>query len=266
MHPADIPVFILAGGLGTRLKEQTEFRPKPMIEIGDKPIIWHIMRWYGHFGFKKFVVCTGFRSEVIKEYFLLYDAMNSDFTVRLNTHDVRYHSAHHEEDWEVTIAYTGENTMTGARVARAGGKYLGNAEHFALTYGDGLCNADLGAELQAHIASGATGTVLAINPPSRFGELEINRQRVTGFAEKPELKSSRINGGYFFFHRKFLDYITSDESCVLEQGPLQRLTADGGLSAFCHDGFWACMDTQRDKEYLDDLLRSGRAPWSVDNV
>jgi glucose-1-phosphate cytidylyltransferase len=175
VEPCDIPVFILAGGLGTRLKEHTEFRPKPMVEVGNKPIIWHIMRVYSRFGFKKFVVCTGFRSDVIKDYFLQYDARNSDFTVKLKTHDVRYHNSHHEEHWSVTVAYTGEHTMTGARIARAASRYLGTAEHFAVTYGDGLCNADLLSELDAHVTTGAVGTVLAINPPLALESSGCNR-------------------------------------------------------------------------------------------
>ena len=180
-------MFVLAGGLGTRFKEQTEFRPKPMIEIGNRPILWHIMRWYGRFGFRRFVICSGFRSEVIKDYFLNYAAMNSDFTVALRGHEVRYHDAHHDDNWEVTVAYTGELTLTGARIARAAAKYLGNAEHFAVTYGDGLCNADLTAEFAFHQAHGGIGTVLATNPPSRFGELRMQADRVVEFAEKPEL-------------------------------------------------------------------------------
>lgn len=255
-------MFVLAGGLGTRFKEQTEFRPKPMIEIGNRPILWHIMRWYGRFGFRRFVICSGFRSEVIKDYFLNYAAMNSDFTVALRGHEVRYHDAHHDDNWEVTVAYTGELTLTGARIARAAAKYLGNAEHFAVTYGDGLCNADLTAEFAFHQAHGGIGTVLATNPPSRFGELRMQADRVVEFAEKPELSKSWINGGYFFFRRAFQSYLSPDEGCVLEQAPLRRLTADRQFHVYRHRGFWACMDTQRDKEQLDELWRSGAAPWT----
>lgn len=255
------PVFILAGGLGTRLKEHTEFRPKPMVDVGNRPILWHIMRWYGRFGFKRFIICTGFRSEVIKEYFLNYHAMNCDFTVELLTHDVHYHKTNHSENWEVTVAYTGERAMTGARIARASA-YLGNAEHFAVTYGDGLCNVDLARELEFHVAHGSVGTVLGINPPSRFGELRTNSNRVVEFAEKPELRGSWINGGYFFFRREFLDFLTDEDDCVLEHEPLSRLAHDGELHVFRHSGFWACMDTQRDKEYLEELWKGGDAPWA----
>jgi glucose-1-phosphate cytidylyltransferase len=187
---ADVPVFILAGGLGTRLKEHTEFRPKPMVEIGGKPILWHIMRSYSRHGFKRFVICSGFKSEVIKDYFANYDLMNSDFTVNLKTRNTTYHCLHHDEDWEVTVAYTGELTMTGGRIGRAAEKYLGNAEHFAVTYGDGVTNADLDAEFRFHQEHGRIGTVLAINPPSRFGDLITDGDTVLQFSEKPELTKS----------------------------------------------------------------------------
>jgi glucose-1-phosphate cytidylyltransferase len=263
VDPANTPVFILAGGLGTRLKEQTEFRPKPMIELGNKPILWHIMRWYGSFGFKKFVVCAGFKSEVIKEYFLNYDAMNSDFTVDLSMRrPTVYHSAHHEEDWEVTVAYTGELTMTGGRIGRAVAKYLGGAEHFAVTYGDGLTNADLLQQFAFHKQHGKIGTVLAINPPSRFGDLMMDGDTVVKFAEKPELSDTWINAGYFFFRRDFASYLSIDENLVLEREPLMRLAEDGQLAVWRHRDFWACMDTQRDRDELEVLWRSGKAPWT----
>jgi glucose-1-phosphate cytidylyltransferase len=263
--PTEVPVFILAGGLGTRLKEHTEFRPKPMVEIGNRPILWHIMRCYAAHGFKRFIVCAGFKSEVIKDYFLNYDAMNSDFTVNLSNHDVRYHGTYHDDDWKVTVAYTGETTMTGARISRAAAKYLGNCEHFAVTYGDGLCDANFQEELKIHVEARRVGTVLGVNPPSRFGELRTEGQDslVCSFVEKPELRQSWINGGYFMFRRDFMRYLSPDEDCVLEKEPLSRLTADRQLGVYNHSGFWACMDTQRDKEYLDELWGSGRAPWTA---
>jgi glucose-1-phosphate cytidylyltransferase len=258
----DVPVFILAGGLGTRLKEQTEFRPKPMVEIGGKPILWHIMRTYSAHGFHKFVICAGFKSEVIKEYFLNYSAMNSDFTVNLQDRGVRYHSTHHEEDWEVTVAYTGEATMTGGRIGRATKNYLGDAEHFAVTYGDGVSDVDLEEEYAFHCAHGSIGTMLAINPPSRFGEIGSIGDTVTEFAEKPELTCSWINGGYFFFRRSFTRYLSDDEKLVLERGPLTDLVRDRQLQAYRHHGFWACMDTQRDRDELDEMWKRGDAPWA----
>lgn len=257
----DIPVFILCGGLGTRLKEETEFRPKPMVPVGNHPILWHIMRTYSRQGFKKFVLCLGFKSEVIKSYFLNYSSMNSDFTVELQSNEVTVHSVDHDQDWSVTLAYTGELTMTGARVARAAERYLGEAEHFAVTYGDGLTNADLRTELEFHLSEGRIGTVLGVNPPSRFGEFKLDGNKVIEFAEKPEFKEKWINGGYFFFRRNFVDYLSTDESCVLEQEPLAKLAQDKELSVFKHDGFWQCMDTQRDRDYLNKIWNSGNAPW-----
>jgi len=256
-----VPVFILAGGLGTRLKEQTEFRPKPMIEIGGLPMIWHIMRRYSHYGFRRFVVCSGFRSEVIKSYFLNYHSMNSDFTVNLGTRDLTYHGAHHAEDWEVTVAYTGELTMTGGRIGQAVAKYLGDSDHFAVTYGDGLTDADLAEEFEFHRGHGKIGTVLAINPPSRFGELTADGDIITKFAEKPELANSWINGGYFFFRKEFAKYVTPSPDLVLEREPLMNLAADRELAIYRHSGFWFCMDTQRDHDELQQLWGKGDAPW-----
>lgn len=264
MDPSRVPVFILAGGLGARLKEHTEFRPKPMIEIGHRPILWHIMRWYSRFGFKRFIVCAGYLQEVIKDYFLKYDAMNSDFTVKLHTHDVKYHTAHHEDDWEVTVAYTGERTLTGGRIGRATTRYLGDAEHFAVTYGDGLTNLDLGKEFAFHQEHGRIGTLLAIQPPSRFGELKGDEAgTVLEFAEKPDNGGSWINGGYFFFRRDFTKYLSPSEGLILERDPLMQLARDDQLRMYRHRDFWACMDTQRDKEFLDELWNSGRAPWAT---
>ena len=261
--PSNIPVFVLCGGLGTRLREETEFRPKPMVPVGNRPILWHIMRTYASHGFKKFVLCLGYKGEVIKSYFLNYAAMNSDLTVELKTNNLTVHSIDHEQDWQVTMADTGELTMTGGRVARAAAKYLGDAQNFAVTYGDGLTDVDLAAEYQFHQREGRIGTVLAINPPSRFGELSIDGNKCVDFNEKPEFVEHWINGGYFFFNRRFLPYLSTDESCVLEREPLAKLTRDGQLSVFRHGGFWACMDTQRDREQLDKLWTTGKAPWQT---
>jgi len=256
-------VFVLCGGFGTRLKEETEFRPKPMVPIGERPILWHIMRTYASHGFRRFVLCLGYKAEVIKEYFLNYSAMNSDFTVGLSSDEVTVHSVDHEDDWEVTLAYTGEKAMTGARVARAAGRYLGEAEHFAVTYGDGVTDADLAAELAFHASHGRVGTVLGVNPPSRFGELKIESDVVSEFEEKPEFEEKWINGGYFFFERSFMEYLSTDDACILERTPLRDLARDGGLSVYRHPGFWQCMDTQRDRDALSAMWREGRAPWKV---
>jgi glucose-1-phosphate cytidylyltransferase len=266
MRLEQVPVFILCGGLGTRLREQTEFRPKPMVAVGNHPILWHIMRSYSTHGFRRFVLCTGYRSEVIKSYFLNYSSMNSDFTVKLRTNDVVVHSVDHEDDWEVTVVYTGEETMTGARIARAAAKYLGESEHFAVTYGDGLTNADLLQEWNFHLSHDSLGTVLGVNPPSRFGEFKLDGARVTDFEEKPEFREKWINGGYFFFRRAFVNYLSSDTSCVLEKEPLLRLAQDQKLQVFRHDGFWQCMDTQRDCDYLNDLWKRNDAPWKVEST
>jgi glucose-1-phosphate cytidylyltransferase len=261
--PNEIPVFVLCGGRGTRFREQTEFRPKPMIEIGGRPIVWHIMRCYARHGFRRFVLCLGYRAEMIKEYFLHYTSMNSDFTVDLATSAITTHSIDHGDDWTVTLADTGESTMTGARVARAAAKYLGDAKHFAVTYGDGVTDANLSKEFQFHLKHDRLGTVLGVNPPSRFGEIKVDGSEVLKFEEKPEFEENWINGGYFFFRRGFLEYINREESCVLEQSPLVKLATDNQLSLYKHSGFWHCMDTQRDYENLNALWEEGRAPWKA---
>lgn len=259
--PASVPVFVLCGGLGTRFREQTEFRPKPMIEIGGKPMLWHIMQTYALHGFKRFVLCLGYKSEMIKDYFLHYSSLNSDFTVELRSNAVTMHSQGHSDDWTVTLSDTGESAMTGARIARAAGRYLGDAENFAVTYGDGLTDADLTKEFGFHLEHGKTGTVLGVNPPSRFGEIRLEGDKVLEFEEKPEFGSNWINGGYFFFRRNFLKYLSLDDTCVLEKTPLVQLAADDQLSLFKHRGFWHCMDSQRDYESLNGMWNSGISPW-----
>ncbi|MGA3206880.1 MAG: glucose-1-phosphate cytidylyltransferase [Syntrophales bacterium] len=258
---SQVPILILCGGLGTRFKEETDFRPKPMIPIGNYPILWHIMKYYNRHGFRKFILCTGFKSEVIKSYFLNYASMNSDFTVNLDSNTCSVHSIDHDEDWEVTIAYTGEFTMTGARIAIAAEKYLGEAENFAVTYGDGLTDVNLIEEFEFHLSHKKIGTMLGVNPPSRFGELKLSGNQVIRFEEKPEFSERWINGGYFFFKRDFVKYLSKDESCVLEKNPLTSLAFDNELFIFKHNGFWACMDTQRDLDQLNKLWLSGKALW-----
>jgi glucose-1-phosphate cytidylyltransferase len=257
----EVPVFILCGGYGTRLREQTEYRPKPMVHVGNYPILWHIMRSYSFHGFKRFILCTGYRSEIIKSYFLNYSSLNSDFTVNLRRNEVQVHSVDHDDDWEVTLAYTGEETMTGARVARAAARYLGSAESFAVTYGDGLTDANMADEYAFHCSHGTVGTVLGVNPPSRFGEFKFVDSKVVEFSEKPAFLEKWINGGYFFFRREFLAYLSDESDCVLEQDPLTRLAQDHKLQMFRHRGFWQCMDTQRDCDHLNELWKNGNAPW-----
>lgn len=259
---AAIPVLILCGGLGTRIKEETEFRPKPMIPIGGRPILWHIMRHYRKHGFKKFILCLGYKSHVIKDFFLNYSAFNSDFTIDLKQNLTTIHSTHHDDDWEVTLADTGELTMTGARVARAVKKYAGDCDDFAVTYGDGVTNADLTSAWNFHLEQGKIGTVLGVHPPSRFGEICLEGNTVVSFREKPEFKRNWINGGYFFFRKDMLSYLSEKDDCILEREPLVRLAEDRELSLYRHEGFWACMDTQRDRDHLEKLWASGEAPWA----
>jgi glucose-1-phosphate cytidylyltransferase len=257
----DVPVFILCGGLGTRLKEETEYRPKPMVPIGEHPILWHVMQIYAKHGFRRFVLCLGFKADVVKDYFSNFHLHNNDCTIALKSNKVTVHESRVDLDWEVTLAFTGEKNMTGSRVAQAARKYLGNAKHFAVTYGDGLTDADLAAEFSHHLSGKKTGTVLGVNPPSRFGEIKIEGNRVVEFAEKPDLENHWINGGYFFFQHDFLKYLSEDEGCVLEREPLVQLARDGELNIHQHRGFWACMDTQRDREQLTKLAESGNPPW-----
>jgi glucose-1-phosphate cytidylyltransferase len=261
MKTADVPVLILCGGLGTRIKEETEFRPKPMVPIGEHPILWHVMQIYAHHGFRRFVLGLGFKADVIKDYFSNFSLHNADCTIRLNTNEVTVHESRHNLDWEVTLAHTGEKNMTGSRVAQAVRKYLGSSEHFAVTYGDGLTDANLADELRYHLAQKTLGTVLGVNPPSRFGQIRVEGDRVVEFAEKPETEGLWINGGFFFFHRDFQKYLSEKEDCVLEREPLVKLAQDGQLNMFRHPGFWACMDTQRDREQLTRMVESGNMPW-----
>jgi glucose-1-phosphate cytidylyltransferase len=260
-EPANIPVFILCGGLGTRIKEETEFRPKPMVPIGEHPILWHVMQTYARHGFRRFVLCLGFKAEVVKDYFSNFHLHDADCTIKLKTNEVTVHEHRQKLDWEVTLAYTGEINMTGSRIAQATRKYLGKARHFAVTYGDGVTNANLSEEFRYHLAQKKLGTVLGINPPSRFGEIKIEGDRVVEFAEKPDLEGHWINGGYFFFHRDFAKKLSEDENCVLERDPLMQLARDGQLNVFRHRGFWASMDTQRDREQLTKLVEAGTPPW-----
>jgi len=256
-----VPVFILCGGLGTRIKEETEFRPKPMVPIGDRPVLWHVMQCYARHGFRRFVLCLGFKADVIRDYFANIHLHNADCTIKLKTNEVKVHEHRLDLDWEVTLAYTGEANMTGSRIAQATRKYLGEAEHFAATYGDGLTDANLMEEYQCHLNSGKLGTVLGVNPPSRFGEIMVEGNQVTGFDEKPDIEDHWINGGFFFFHRDFRQYLSEDENCVLEREPVVRLARDGQLAIYRHRGFWACMDTQRDRDYLAKLAESKTPPW-----
>ncbi len=253
---------ILAGGLGTRISEETDHLPKPMVSIGGKPILWHIMKAYAHHGIKDFVVCLGYKGYVIKEYFTNYFYHMSDLTVDLGAGEINVHQ-HHGEDWRITLVDTGAETMTGGRLKRIK-KYLGK-ESFCLTYGDGVSNVDVGKLIAFHKKHGKKATVTAITPPGRFGVLESKGDQVTGFAEKIDNKDARINGGFFVLEPSVLDLIDGDET-VWEKAPMETLAKRGQLMAYRHDGFWMAMDTLRDKRALEDLWDSKKAPWAVWNA
>ncbi len=249
---------ILAGGLGTRISEESQFKPKPMIEIGGRPILWHIMRLYAHHGFNDFVVCLGYRGYVVKEYFANYVLHNADLTVDLGSGTIEYHATKHEP-WKVTLVETGEDTMTGGRLKRVA-KYLEPGQPFFMTYGDGVSDVDLTALLDFHKTHGKDATITAVAPPGRFGALEIDDGRVDRFVEKPPGDQGLINGGYFVLNPSVIDRIDGDP-IIWEREPLEGLAADGQLMAWRHDGFWAAMDTVRDKTILEALWASGEAPW-----
>jgi glucose-1-phosphate cytidylyltransferase len=251
--------ILLAGGLGTRLSEYTNLVPKPMVPIGGKPILWHIMHTYARFGHKEFYIALGYKAEVIKEYFLNYRALNSDFTVDLATGVVHPHQLD-SVDWKVTLVNTGDSTMTGGRVKRMQ-PFIGD-EPFLLSYGDGVANVDLDDLLRFHKFHGKMVTVTAVRPAARFGELELDQERVSSFQEKPQLHDGWINGGFFVVQPEFFDLIPDDQS-MLEREPLTRAVAMGELMAYRHEGFWHCMDSKRDHDLLEAMWAQGTAPWSL---
>lgn len=256
-------VAILCGGQGTRLREETEVRPKPMVEIGGRPMLWHIMKLYAHYGLSEFVLCLGYKGYQIKDFFLNYEARMKDLTVRLGRlRAIEYHNGHGEDGWTVTLAETGESALTGARVRRIR-RYLDRGP-FCLTYGDGLGDINIAELIRFHRSHGKIATVTGVRPPGRFGELEIEDNQVSAFAEKPQVSTGFINGGFFIFEREFLDrYLDDRDDLVLEQEPLQHLAADGELMVWKHDGFWQPMDTYREWKILEELWDTGRAPWKV---
>ena len=252
-------VIILAGGFGTRLSEHTEVIPKPMVTVGGRPILWHIMKTYAHFGHKDFHLALGYKAEVIKEYFLNYRSLNADFTVNLLSGEVEPLEVE-DIDWRVTLVNTGSKSMTGGRVKRMQ-SYIGN-ETFMLTYGDGVADIDIDALLKFHKRHGKMVTVSAVHPGARFGELEIQKQQVISFKEKPQLTKGWINGGYFICEPEFFDFIIGDQT-ILEHDPLEKVAAIGELMAYHHDGYWQCMDTKRDRDNLEELWKSNKAPWKI---
>jgi len=257
-----IPVVILCGGMGTRLREETEYKPKPMIEIGRKPILWHIMKIYSAHGFKNYILCLGYKGEMIKSYFYNYEILNNDFTVELGSYkNVEIHSNHKEKGWRVTLADTGEMGLKGSRIKKIE-KYV-DGDLFMLTYGDGVADINLHELLAFHKSHGRIGTVTGVRPPSRFGEMIIKGNKVASFTEKPQVSEGLINGGFFVFNRGIFDYLSEDDNCDFEVGALEQLAEDGELIVFELKGEWACMDTFRDMEYLNKLWREGKAFWGI---
>jgi len=251
---------ILAGGLGTRLSEETSTRPKPMVEIGGKPILWHIMKMYSHHGVTDFVICCGYKGYVIKEYFANYFLHMSDVTFDMRNNHMEVHHKR-AEPWSVTLVDTGDESMTGGRLRRVA-DYVHNDEAFCFTYGDGVGDVDISATIQFHKQHGKAATLTATYPPGRFGALDIQSQQVMSFKEKPKGDGAMINGGFFVLSPRVLDYLDGD-STIWEQQPLQRLASEGQLMAYEHQGFWQPMDTLRDKNHLEELWATGQAPWKI---
>jgi glucose-1-phosphate cytidylyltransferase len=253
-------VVILAGGLGTRLREETEYRPKPMVLIGGRPILWHIMKIYAHYGFDDFVICLGFKGEIIRDYFLNYETQHRDFTITLGSGKIAILGNHAEDGWRVTLAETGEKTMTGGRLKRIE-QYSGGAT-FMVTYGDGVADVDVESLLGFHRRQGKLATITAVRPSSRYGELAIDSGRVTLFREKPQVTEGWINGGFFVFEQEVFRLIAGDCD-TLETGLLSRLVELKQLAVYQHEGFWQCMDTYREMRQLDEIWALGHPPWRV---
>lgn len=258
----DPKVVILCGGMGTRLREETEFKPKPMVNIGEYPMLWHIMKIYGHYGFNDFVLCLGYKGDMIKNYFLNYQTMVNDFTISLNDHGrVDFHNSLKDNRWNITMINTGLKNMTGSRLKKIE-KYIDGGLFF-MTYGDGIANINIKELLSFHRAHRKTATITGVHPQSRFGELETNGSSVFAFTEKPQIQQGLINGGFFVFDRRIFDYLSLDEDCVLEKEPLEALAHDGELMVYQHKGYWRCMDTYRDVEHLNQDWASPDPAWKI---
>jgi glucose-1-phosphate cytidylyltransferase len=256
-------VVILCGGKGTRLREETEYRPKPMVPIGDRPILWHIMMTYAAHGHTDFILCLGYKGEVIKDWFRNLHWMTSDVKLRIGTPDsVHFYTDIQERGWSVTLADTGQDTMTGGRIKRIE-KYLDDETEFLLTYGDGVGRVDINASIAHHRASGRVLTLTAVRPPGRWGELQIVDDRVTTFFEKPQTSGGRINGGFFVANRRLFNYLNDDPALVFERDPLVTLSREGQLGCYIHDGFWQPMDTYQEFMLLNRLWDEGRAEWKI---
>ncbi len=259
----NMDIIILCGGLGTRMREETEFRPKPMVKIGSRPILWHIMKIYSGFGLNDFILALGHKGEMIKDYFCHYQLLNNDVTLELGRPDkLQIHKNGNEVDWKVTLSDTGEKAQKGARLKRVE-KYVAS-DDFLATYGDGVADVDMKKLVEFHRSHGKIATVTGVNPSSRFGELKLDGDKVSAFHEKPlKTSSGLINGGFFVFNRKIFDYLHPGDDCDLEYGPLQQLAREGELMVYKHEGFWACMDNIRDMEYLNKLWAEGNAGWKT---
>ncbi len=257
-------VVILCGGKGTRLREETEFRPKPMVPIGGKPILWHIMKYYAHFGHKEFVLCLGYKGEMVKDYFRNYLWNTCDVTLSLGRHPaVMFHDRHDEEDWSVTLVDTGEESMTAYRI-RSIQRYLGPQEQFLLTYGDGLSNIDVNAAITEHQKAGRALTITAVHPAGRFGSLHIDEPgRVQAFNEKPQMEEAYVNGGYMVCDQAVFDYLPNDPTIPFEREPIAALVADKQVHSYRHEGFWQPMDTFQESQQLNRLWSERRAPWKI---
>lgn len=255
-------MVILCGGLGTRLREETEFRPKPMVNIGNRPILWHIMKIYAHYGIRDFILALGYKGDMIKNYFCHYEIMNNDVTIELGRPEhICIHQRHDEVGWKITLADTGEKSLKGARLKKIQ-KYIPE-ETFMTTYGDGIANIDIKALLAFHQQHGKLATVTGINPAARFGELCLEGNRVKSFQEKPRDGQGLINGGFFVFNRGIFNYLTEEQNCDLEYGAMEKIARKGELMVFKHEGFWACMDTLRDMDYLNALWEKNQAEWRI---
>ncbi|MFI5304246.1 MAG: glucose-1-phosphate cytidylyltransferase [Nitrospiria bacterium] len=254
-------VVILSGGLGTRLREETEFKPKPMLQIGENPILWHIMKSYSCYGHKDFVLCLGYKGEIIRDYFFNYDLHHSSVMLELGTKKVlKINSEHDERDWKLWMVDTGQDTLTGGRLKRVQ-KYISD-DVFMVTYGDGVADINIQKLLEFHYSHGKLATVTAVRPSSRFGELTIEGNQVKSFREKPQVQAGWINGGFFVFQKEAFDFLSGDQES-LEQGLLEKLTGKNELAVFLHDGFWQCMDTYREMQLLNDLWKQKKAPWKI---
>jgi glucose-1-phosphate cytidylyltransferase len=257
-------VIILCGGKGSRLSEETVTKPKPMVEIGGKPILWHIMKYYSMFGFNRFILALGYKSFMIKEYFFNLRLTGSDFTIKLNPNDSpTFYNNSKEKDWEITFVDTGEETLKGGRIKRIE-KYV-KSEDFHLTYGDGLSNINISELTAFHKDHGKLATVSAVRPPSRFGEMILDGNNVLAFDEKPQMNEGYINGGFFVLNKRIFEYLSPEENCDFEFGPLQQVVKDNQLQAFIHNDFWQCMDNIRERDYLDKLVNTKKAPWIIWN-